>query len=374
MNQFSNLNLKKNPFENITPSLQENERRNLIWAGLDKLKMRLEDVHEKSISSGAHKIILNWGAWGAGKTFAAFYFNHYYLQERFQKAQGQLLHIYIRLPKNANEATKQLFRDVLDYLSLSTIKERIRSVISEFDENYIFNFINLRIRSEEYTKAIIKLADTNNEISEMMSRYLFVGSTKTELKKLGLSRSLNSDIDMIKMLTGILLCFVMNHDPIMSGRIFLWIDEMEDLIYYNSKQYKIFSQILRDLFDQMSEGLTIFMNFTLKEPEEGTIKLLLGDALWSRITQKIRFKELSIEDGLIYCKDLIQKNQIKRNKYSPFTEKSLHSLLELIPSSEMTPREINKICSEVLNFAIEQNASEISEKIVSSWLSQKTDE
>ena len=61
----------------------------------------------------------------------------------------------------------------------------------------------MRIRSEAFAKVIIKLADADNEISELMNRYLFVGVTKTELKKLGLSRTLESDIDLMKVLTGI---------------------------------------------------------------------------------------------------------------------------------------------------------------------------
>ena len=37
MNNLTNLNLTKNPFENITPSLQEYEQGKLIWAGITKL-------------------------------------------------------------------------------------------------------------------------------------------------------------------------------------------------------------------------------------------------------------------------------------------------------------------------------------------------
>jgi hypothetical protein len=375
MNQISSLNLKKNPFELITPSLYESNQGSLIWAGIPKLKKQLEDEHKKNISSLGHQIVLNWGAWGAGKTYAAYYFSKDYLQKNYPELDGNIFHFYVRLPKNGNEATKQFFKDILDYLSLSTIRERIQYIISETNEKELYDFLNNRIRSEEYAKAIIKLADTDVEISEMMARYLYVGSTKTELKKLGLSRSLASDIDLMKVLTGILLCLVSIPHFAPKGRIFIWIDEMEDLIYYNSKQYRPFSQTLRDLFDQMSESLTVFMNFTLAQPEEKTVRLLIGEALWSRITQKIRFSELSIKDGMLYCKELLQPYQIEQlDEYSPFNEKSLHSLLEMIPAAEMTPREINKVCNEVLNFTISKNTSTISEEIIQQWISQKAEQ
>ena len=108
--------------------------------------------------------------------------------------------------------------------------------------------------------------------------------------------------------------------------------------------------------------------------QQDTIELLLCKALWSRINEKIRFYELSIEDGMLYCKELLQQCQIEANEYSPFTEKSLRSLLEMIPAAEMTPREINKVCNEVLDFAINLKVSTLSEEVIQQWVSQKSNQ
>jgi hypothetical protein len=115
------------------------------------------------------------------------------------------------------------------------------------------------------------------------------------------------------------------------------------------------------------------MNFTLAEPNMDTIKMLLGEALWSRITNKVRFNELSISDGMLYCKELLEACHLEdRGEYSPFTEDALKSLLETIPPAEMTPREINEQCNALLHFVIGfENVSVISKEIVSKWIAQQ---
>ncbi len=188
---------------------------------------------------------------------------------------------------------------------------------------------------------------------------------------MGLSRPLKSTIDFAIILAGILLCFLGIQDK-QKGKLFLWLDELEDLLFFTANQYRPFSMFLRDIFDQLNEGFTVFMNFTMAEPDPGTIELLLGKALWSRITQKIRFNELSIEDGLFYCKELLQPSQIVPKEYSPFNENSLHALFAMIGEAKMTPREINKVCNEVLNFALSKKTSSISETIIQEWISQQT--
>ena len=85
---------------------------------------------------------------------------------------------------------------------------------------------------------------------------------------------------------------------------------MEDLIYYSPKHYKIFSQVLRDLFDSLHSSVLFFMNFTLAESEESTIELILGGAVWSRITKKIRYKQFTEKNAFDYCNELLTRSKI----------------------------------------------------------------
>ncbi len=372
MNHYSKLNLKNNPFEDITPLLDQENSDQLNWAGMPSLKQKLEDAHLQALTTDPRQIILNWGTVGAGKTFASFYFSNYKrLNSLVPQFNGNIFYVYVRTPKDGNTATHQLFKDILDALTLSSVKSQVQLIIEAIGKENLLKFLSQRIRSEEFAKAILLLGDEDLEIAEMMSRYLFGATTNTELKKMGLARPLKSTIDFAKILAGIFLCFLGIQDR-EKGKLFLWLDELEDLLFFTANQYRPFSMFLRDIFDQMKEGFTVFMNFTMAEPEHDTIKLLLGKALWSRINQEIRFNELLIEDGLLYCKELLQPCQIAPKEYSPFTEKSLRSLFEMIRAEEMTPREINKVCNEVLNFALSKNISPISETIIQEWISQRT--
>ena len=143
---------------------------------------------------------------------------------------------------------------------------------------------------------------------------------------------------------------------------------MEDMIYYNSKQFKQFSQSIRDLIDTINEKFTLFLNFTLSEGEEDTVKTLLGEALWSRKNYDIRFKDFKISDGIEYCNDLITHYQIDNSqKYFPFELEAIEMILKTLPTSLLTPREINKKMSSLLMYACEKGKTLISTKIVSEF-------
>ena len=124
-------------------------------------------------------------------------------------------------------------------------------------------------------------------------------------------------------------------------------------------------QVLRNLIDTINLHFAVFMNFTFAEAEVSTIELLLGKALWTRINAKIRFTELNRADALAYCHQLINHYQIdKKKKNVPFSTEHLQLIFDLIPSEKLIPIEINRYCSNVLNLAIETDASEISRSLI----------
>ncbi len=388
MSTYAKLNLKTNPFINVKPKfIAQDDYQHLIWAGMPNLKRKLEEIHRQAFAAPACQIIMNWGAVGAGKTHAASYFNEIYLQSLMPDYSGQIFHIYTRTPKEGNSAANQLYKDILDGVRLSRLKIQIERILTSLGKERFLELLTQKIRSEEFAKAIVFLGvkkellqvdyiqHEDTERMELMSRYLYGTASKAELKQLGLARDLASIDDVAKMLGAILLCFT-NIPETPQGKIFLWIDEMENLMWFKQNQYLPFSQFLRDLFDQIDEGLTIFMNFTFTEPDLDTIKMLLGEALWSRITKHIRFNELSVDEAIRYCQELLQPQQLEdKGSFSPFTEEALRTLLGSIQPAYMTPREINKRCSSVLSFALaSENISVISEEVISKWSSLQQEE
>lgn len=365
---LNNLNLKFNPFEDLTPSLGQ-PANDITWAGMHDLKKRFDKIINDSATKRNRQLILNLGPWGGGKTFTAVY---YYNKAKMIN-DVILTHIYVKSPKNDTKATEGLFKGIIEWLTFEKISQQISSLINEMGEAQFIEFINDKVRSMEMAKAVSLLGNSNAEVLELMNRYLYGGLTKTELKYLGLPKAIQDNADRIKFIAAIMFCFI-GSDNNQFGRVILWLDEMEDLVYFSSKNYRTFSQDLRNLFDILTQDFTTFLNFTFSEPEEATVEIILGAAIWSRITSKIRFKELSIDDAYNYCIEQIQFAQLKKKNLLPFTEDSIRHLLGVIPKQSMTPREINKKFTSIINFVSESDYTTISKDIIDTYLSQVEDE
>lgn len=359
MTTLKSLNLEYNPFKEITPSKDADS---LIWAEMADVKTKLEKAYKDCITNNSKQIVLNWGPYGGGKTFSAYYF----IKEN--KAKEGVTQIYLRCPKDGAKSTDELFKSIIDDLSFDKIHYQIKYLLNKHGEEKVLNFLVPKA-SREYAKAICLIGSEDDDIRDMMNRFLYVGLTKTELKKLGLAKDIQTDTDSIKFIAALLSCFI-GDKTISNGRVVLWIDEMEDLIYYSPKHYKIFSQVLRDLFDSISDGFLTFMNFTLAENEESTIELILGGAVWSRINKKIRYKQFTEVNATIYCKELLNYSKINKDDIKPLDDSLINKMLEIIPDSNLTPREINKHFTSLLNFAIENEDKKIDANVFNSWLSE----
>lgn len=361
--RFQGLNLSYNPFREITPSKHS---QNMVWAEMSDVKARFERLYQECINTDAKQIVLNWGPYGGGKTFSAYYFIKHYQEE-----EG-LTQIYLRNPKDGSKATDEFFKGVIDDLTFDRICDAVSDIIEEIGEVELIRILT-PIASREYAKAISLFGKNDDDVRELMNRFLYTGLTKTELKKLGLAKDIQTDTDSIKFLSGIISCF--NDERIIAnGRLVLWIDEMEDLIYFQPKYYKAYSQILRDLFDSISTGFLVFMNFTLAEGEEGTIEAMLGGALWSRITKRIRFKPFTVENGKVYLSELLQASKIRKSISKPMPQQIVERIIEIIPLNDLTPREINKHAGSLISFALENGVDNIDNALFDIWLEQYTED
>lgn len=360
------LNLTDNPFKFLTPSEQMFKPENPLWAGLPEVKSKIDAVYSRVIKRGARSIVLNWGPYGGGKTFAANYFTR-----RLYPGQDGIYQVYIRSPKEGSSSVDNFYRSVLESISISSVREQIGRLVDSWGDKQFYSFMRKRIQSEEFAKALLLLgSSTDSDTQETLRRFLFSTATKTDLKKIGIARPLQDEMDKVKALVGILLCFVSDGSG-KGGRLFIWLDEMEDLIYYSAKQYKIFSQAMRDLVDSLSENFGLFLNFTLSEPEQNTIELVLGSALWSRITNKIRFDDLNITSAKLYLHELIAYYQKSTTgDFTPFDEASVDALLSIVQDRELTPREINKTFGEFLEYCLERDYEMISVEKVQEWKKQ----
>lgn len=361
MKDIKDYKLTENPFQHLTPSM-DNSDGNIPWAGHEKLKEQINEVYLRIFKNSPRQVVLNWGQYGGGKTYAAHYFTN--------KSKKGLYQAYIRSPKKGGKADEEFYKNIINYISYRKIKKQINLLLKKMGDDEFFDFLQKRLHNEEIVEALIKIGSEDPEVTSLMHRYIFDGLSKAELKKVELAKNLDFGTESIKFLAGIILCFI-GDQKTYEGRFVLWVDEMEDMIYYSQKEYRAFSQVLRDLIDSINQNFAIFFNFTLAESEEETIELLLGAALWSRINKKIRFKELNEEEALKYCLDLIKHYQIgNQSAYFPFQEDILLNIIKIIPSDNLTPREINRYCGEVLQYAMEKEYSSITTQVVNEALSK----
>ena len=365
---LQDLNLKINPFEYLTPIQGEVN----FWAGLSDIKNTIENIYHNAFKNISRNLILNYGTFGGGKTYAAYYFK----QKEFEEYnENQIIDIYTLPPADGNKITQQLFYDIIDGITFVRLKKQIREASLELGEDKLFQYIFNKINSEEYSKAIINLGKEGNILTSqkhvLIQKYIYGNISGKELSILGLNRKLSTDADYRKFLSGILLALSATSKPV---RIFFWLDELESLVYYTSKQYREFSQIIRYLVDTVGEKFTVFMNFTFSDAEDENVRMLIGEALWSRINQKINFKPLNTKDALIYCKDIFKHSQIDKNKgdYSPFEKSVVIEMLNNLKETDLIPREINRTINELIQFALKEGKIIINIDLYKKWFNSQT--
>lgn len=355
---LSQLNLSKNPFKDTTSRGSSN----LVWAGMEYLKSKVDRCYEDCLLDESKQMVLNWGPYGGGKTFSSYYFIKHY------SVQPLLKQIYLRSPKDGNRVIKEFFKSVIDDLTFDEIHNHVASLIVIHGENNLTQLLTPKATSE-YAKAIVLLGSNDVQTKQLMNRFLYSSLTKTELRKLGLAKDIQSDSDTVRFLSGLLACYA-GESEVYDGKLIIWMDEMEDIIYYAQKNYKAFSQVLRDLFDSFSGDVLMFLNFTLAEGEEQTIEVILGGAIWSRITKKIRYAEVTEETAMQYVGELLYASKIDKDISAPFTQSILLQLIRMIPVISLTPREINKYLSSVLNYAVRQNVEIIDVELINTWANE----
>lgn len=341
-----------NPFENVNPV----KGSDLTWAGMPNIKATLTEVYRESHAQNSRKIVLNWGPYGGGKTHAAFYFEKNRLPEILA---ANHTHFYTTLPKNGAASIRDFVVHCLEFLGTKAIHNILTDSLALNGREKLTEAIHERVRNETWARTVLAFASSMSP--DLLLRYVNDSIPKAKLGQYHLLKPLKSNEDFTDFFAALLVAATLNSPR----RVFLWVDEMEDLVGFPAKDFKAFTQMVRDLTDKVGEKTTVFLNFTLAENEEQTLRFLMGDALWSRINQKIRFEEMTVEEGMLYCGDMIRSAQVENKKGTePFTESAIRLILELLPSNKMTPREINKAMSRLIAYSIEKGEATIDEGVI----------
>jgi len=334
------------------------------WYGFRELRGSFRSLHERSLREAPRLCVLNRGQFGAGKTHAALYFTHTaatLCEEISPDLYASTHAFHVETPKQGKGAFSQLYQALADRIQLRHLKAVLLGLIEQLGKASVEEYIYSRTGSEDLAIAVAACED---DTYQSLRTYLLGGGSSAELRKIGAARRLSSETDFANALVG-LFSVLVKHAELATGkpcRIFVWVDEMEDLVYYSSKDYLPFTQSLRHFLDRMSQHLTLFLNFTFSEPEElATIEEVLGQAVMDRVNEHVLFRPPNVTEVKQYLDDLLLDNYIggtadelrKLAPHFPFDDDAFSALSSACEHT--TPRYTHKLTDRLLRVACDRD-------------------
>lgn len=340
---FENFSLKDTAFR-LTPEPSDG----VPWYGFQALKGRIEQITSRSLREEPRICVLNRGQYGAGKTHAGLHFSHVLSALPHSQQYSKVYSFLIESPKQGNRAFSELFGRIMNAITFREIRDCSEFLQAQVGVEQLFGRLLKTAKNENVAKV---LAGLNEENSLMSQTYLSGGGGARDLKALGAATRLSTDHDFAAVLVAIFYLLIYSgRTQAGVNRLVLWIDEMEDLVYFPTRYYLPFTQALREVIDRTGNHFTLFLNFTFTEPEDlPTIGSVLGDPIMSRINQHIVFEQSSEEDLRQYLLDLLKDNRINAAAYEetyPFDTEAFDVIVAA--GIGHTPRFINKVCDSVL--------------------------
>ena len=351
--------LRENPFT-ISPPTNPKQ---VIWAGMDVIKNEFDSVFREAKVSAPTQVVLCRGPIGGGKTHASLFFSS---DKNIPDASPSVQNIEvfrIQTPTETGSPAKNFYQDVMEQIGLDRIAEAMKKNVESVGRDVVERNLRQTMVSGDFVNVLLKLSETS-PISPRaglpLNAYFLGKCTTTELRKLGLNRNIEKTQDYFRVLAGVfhsLIGVSESTDVSEHNRFCLWIDEMENFVYFTPPQYRPFGHGLRELVDRLPYFFTLFMNFTLTSPEEyEEIELILGGYLTDRITRQIFFHEVKDQEELLqYVRELLahyRTQEKPKTSYFPFTEDALRALMSNLQRG--TPRDVNKWCRNTLMRAFER--------------------
>ena len=355
--------LRENPFTISPPT----DPKRVIWAGMDVIKDEFDSVFREAKVSAPTQVVLCRGPIGGGKTHASLFFSSDKNIPKTSPSVQNIEVLRVQTPTETGNPARDFYQDVMEQIRLDRIGEAIKKNVESVGQDVVERNLRQTMVSGDFVNALLKLFETS-PISPgaglPLSAYFLGKCTTTELRKLGLNRNIEKTQDYFRVLAGVFHCLIgLSESPDVAehNRLCLWIDEMENFIYFTPPQYRPFGQGLRELVDRLPHFFTLFMNFTLTSPEEfEEIELVLGGYLTDRITRHIFFDEMKDQEKILqYVREVLSHYRTQeepKTPYSPFTEDALRALMANL--QRRTPRDINKRCHNALMKAFEKGIFE----------------
>lgn len=366
MYDLSSFGLKENPFR-MTPNIGAPP----IWAGFPSLKRALTQRINFSFRLSNSSLVLNWGAYGSGKTHAANYFTHKSVLEELSRSASTTIpfSLKISLPKGKNP-TQDFFNTIIDYINI----EDLRTSFSPHAPS-LNNFID-SISSNNHIRAILKNIFCQSDIApQLMKSYLYNNITPTDLRNsfqdYNILRKLHTDDDFIQVLAGIFSCLTYGRHVFSS--VIIWIDEFESISTLSHANIGKTNHFIRELIDNAPNHLLLFLNFTLSAIANlEDLSLYLDPSVMNRIKTRINLEPPNADGIRQYLQELLQVYRTddfsNENIFHPFEQSSINLIIVKLQGSSL--RTYNEVFSSLLELAMMDNKDSIDSDFVELYESE----
>jgi len=355
------LGLRINPFK-IVPD--KKSRSKLVWAGFLDIKTKFNQILTQSLSDDSSILALIISRYGGGKTHASYFFS---FKENLPSVNNKNLNptqLIVKTPQKGVGAVQELYETIIESIKWKNISNVVQNFL-EIEENGLEQ-LEAWSSSEDIARLIFLLGDENDDIVYEAQTALLGNGSKSSMKTLRIRRAVSSNNDRAEVIS-ILVRLLSLYNNVDSGkRVIIWIDELESLVYYTSKEYRPFSQFLRELFDSSPTFLTLMLNFSFSDPTDSqNIEIVLGKALIDRVKAQIIFDEAEVEEAISYLLEMLdyhRTEEFNREPLYPFNDQSIRLLFAKAPEESgnpLTPRTINKWVLKAIQETQEQNTDNI---------------
>ena len=341
---FEKFNLRDNAFP-VTPTDQDGTP----WFGFNTLRQEFETVFERSGTEHLRLCVLNRGRLGAGKTHAARYFAAKFATQQAFGDYHRCVSIVIESPKQPPKAFGDFTSRLFNGVTFRRIVEAAQNLRALSDADVVFRRLLEATGSEDVATVLSKIDDSNLLLSKA---FLLGGGTARELRELGVAKKLTNEHEFALAVVAVLHLLIhgQSGERETISRVALWMDEMEDLVYFPTRYYLPFTQALREVIDRTNLHMTLMLNFTFSEPQDlPAIENVLGQALMQRVNHHIVFQQPTFEDMRDYLLELFLFNRLSNAPCPPsfpFGPDAFGLLVESAVSK--TPRFLNKLCDMLL--------------------------
>jgi hypothetical protein len=346
---YKAANLTDNPFR-TNPAFASDPRAK-IWVSYHQQKQQLMKFLQRSLSDqvGNANFLMMYGRYGTGKSHALLW------------AQNQILHQQAALFNSAcyliptmKKAKGKLtfegaFRE--DLMAKATLVSDVQGyhhflvgAISAYKQNHNLDHTTA---PETIIEKLIPPVELHN-----FAKQLYECKRAEDFVSLLSPKGLN-DYQAMVIFTRLVNLFVKEldlgngHKERYKKAVYLFIDELDDLIAASAKEAREVNDILRHVYDNCPNCFCLVLALTADVSELSTHFM---DYILSRIQRQIELSMLDKDDAVEFVKEILKGNRVakvaKQDDFFPFTEGAIESIAASL--TEITPRKIVTVMQQVL--------------------------